>query len=350
MDRRDLTTAKRRDAEGGRWRTLAAVVSVAIVVAIATLTAAEPRRESQPPRRRAKAAHSSTRPPCGNPFAVQVLLDRQGFSPGQIDGTMNANTGRAVASFQAARQLSPTGRVNCETWRALGGDAADPVAIAYEVSPKDASGPFTLDPSVALEEQAKLPALEYRSTVERLAERFHVAPALLRAKNRGGRFTVGDRILVPAVTPFDATAKPAKDATINDVTILVSREASTLRATRPDGTLVFFAPVSSGSVHDPLPPGDWTVTGVSWRPVFHYDPDLFWNASPTSQYATIKAGPNNPVGVVWISLNLEHYGLHGTPEPGRIGTSESHGCVRLTNWDAAKVASLVRPGTPVVFR
>jgi lipoprotein-anchoring transpeptidase ErfK/SrfK len=91
------------------------------------------------------------------------------------------------------------------------------------------------------------------------------------------------------------------------------------------------------------------VTGVSWRPVFHYNPDLFWDAKASDTKATIQAGPNNPVGVVWIALSLDHYGLHGTPEPGNIGRTQSHGCVRLTNWDAARLASLVRPGTPVHF-
>ena len=95
--------------------------------------------------------------------------------------------------------------------------------------------------------------------------------------------------------------------------------------------------------------GTWKVTGVTWYPVFHYNPDLFWDANPQDDAVTIKPGPNNPVGVVWIGLDLEHYGLHGTPEPSKIGAAASHGCVRLTNWDAARVAALVQPGTPVVF-
>ena len=121
-------------------------------------------------------------------------------------------------------------------------------------------------------------------------------------------------------------------------------EESALRVTRADGTLVFFAPVTSGSEHDPLPPGDWKVTSVGWHPVFHYNPDLFWDAKPRETKATIKPGPNNPVGVVWIESSLEHYGLHGTPEPSNIGHTESHGCVRLTNWDAARLAALVQAG------
>jgi lipoprotein-anchoring transpeptidase ErfK/SrfK len=108
--------------------------------------------------------------------------------------------------------------------------------------------------------------------------------------------------------------------------------------------------VTTGSVPDPLPSGDYKVLGVSWHPTFHYNPDLFWDAKEGDEKATLKPGPNNPVGVVWVALNLEHYGLHGTPEPGNVGHTESHGCVRLTNWDAARVAAIVKPGTPVQFR
>jgi lipoprotein-anchoring transpeptidase ErfK/SrfK len=110
-----------------------------------------------------------------------------------------------------------------------------------------------------------------------------------------------------------------------------------------------YAPVTTGRTHDPLPIGEWTVTAVAIDPPFHYNPDLFWDADPSHSKATIPPGPNNPVGRVWIDLTKEHYGIHGTPEPGRIGYTESHGCVRLTNWDALELARLVRRGTPVVF-
>jgi lipoprotein-anchoring transpeptidase ErfK/SrfK len=286
---------------------------------------------------------------CGNVLGFQVLLDRAGFSPGEIDGKVGANLQRALSAVQAARQLPITGMPDCETWRALGGDSG-PTVATYQVTPDDVKGPFTKRIPTKLAEQDELPALEYRSPIERLSERFHAAPALLRTMNRGARFVPGESIEVPAVSPFDATSKPQHDPAGDDVTIVVSRDESALRAERGDGTLVFFAPVSSGSVHDPLPPGEWKITGVAWRPVFHYNPDLFWDANPKDGAVTIKSGPNNPVGVVWIEINVEHYGLHGTPEPGRIGGSESHGCVRLTNWDAARLASLVKPGTPVVFR
>ena len=114
--------------------------------------------------------------------------------------------------------------------------------------------------------------------------------------------------------------------------------------------LVFFAPVTTGSQRDALPPGQWRVTSVNWRPVFHYNPNLFWDAKPGDTKATIKPGPNNPVGVMWIALSLEHYGIHGTPDPEKVGKSYSHGCVRLTNWDAAELAKMVAPGVPAVLQ
>jgi lipoprotein-anchoring transpeptidase ErfK/SrfK len=168
--------------------------------------------------------------------------------------------------------------------------------------------------------------------------------------NRGVALRAGQVINVPAVQPFDANSKPAFDPAAADITIQVSRDESSLRAMHADGTLAFFAPVTTGSEHDPLPTGDWKVTSVSWHPPFHYNPDLFWDAKPGHSKATIKPGPNNPVGVAWINLSLEHYGIHGTPEPGNIAHTESHGCVRLTNWDAARLVSLVKAGTPVLFR
>jgi lipoprotein-anchoring transpeptidase ErfK/SrfK len=116
-----------------------------------------------------------------------------------------------------------------------------------------------------------------------------------------------------------------------------------------DGRIVFYAPVTTGSEHDPLPIGEWTVRGVQFDPSFHYNPALFWDADAKDTKATIPPGPNNPVGLVWIDISKDHYGLHGTPEPSQIGRTESHGCVRLTNWDALTLAGLVKPGTRVVF-
>lgn len=331
-------------------RTICAVLLCVISVVQPFRAASAPQRAHKV-RRAASARNTSAPPlPCGDYVAFQVLLDRQGFSPGEIDGRPGDNFARAIVAFQQSKQLPVTMKPDCDTWNALGGDHAEPVLTTYTIAAADLKGPFEKRIPSDLLQQAKLPALGYRSPVEQLAERFHVSPALLEQLNHNAPLTEGREIQVPAVQPFDPDAKPAANGDAGDITIQVSREESALRATRADGSLAFFAPVTTGSEHDPLPIGHWTVADVQWHPPFHYNPNLFWDAKPQDTRATIKPGPNNPVGVVWIGLNLEHYGLHGTPEPGRIGHTESHGCVRLTNWDAVRVASLVAKGTPVVFK
>lgn len=311
-----------------------------------TAVAASQPRSAKPPRRAAAKASL----PCGNILAFQILMDRAGFSTGEIDGRDGENFHHALAALQSARGLPATSAPDCDTWRSLEGDKATDILDKYRITPDDIGAKYQRRIPNDLSQQAKLENLEYTSLLERLAERYHTSPSLLRQINARTPFVAGRTVSVPNVQPFEAAARPAPDPSAAGITIVVAREDSSLRAVRPDGSLAFFAPVTTGSEHDPLPPGDWTVKGVQWRPPFHYNPDLFWDAKPEDTKATIKPGPNNPVGVVWIALNLEHYGLHGTPAPELVGHAASHGCVRLTNWDAARVAAMVKPGTPVQFR
>src|SRR5579884_1556707 len=246
-----------------------------LVAALIGLGFAPPRAHKPVPRR----THTAPPPlPCGDYLSFQVLLDRQGFSPGEIDGKPGDNFTHTVIAFQRARQVPLTTKADCDTWHALGGDHMDPPLETYTVTAADLKGPFERHIPADLMAQAKLPALDYRSPLEMIGERFHASPALIERLNHGGALTAGREIRVPAVTPFDANTKPAPADDAGSVTIEVSREETALTATRGDGSVAFFAPVTTGSEHDPLPPGNWKVTGVLWRPVFHYNPNLFWDA------------------------------------------------------------------------
>jgi lipoprotein-anchoring transpeptidase ErfK/SrfK len=280
-------------------------------------------------------------------LTMQAALDRAGFSPGEIDGRPGAVTKRALAAFQKEHRLTPTGDMDGKSWAALGVEPGKPekTITQYSIVAEDVEGPFTSEIPEDLEAKAELPALGYTGVVEALAERFHVAPALLKALNPEAKFAAGETISVPQVS----MPPPAATSGVTDVTVSVSKSAEALTVRDADNKILLFAPVTVGSEHDPLPIGQWKVTGVQRNPVFSYNPDLFWDADPSQTKAKIPAGPNNPVGVVWIDLDKPHYGIHGTPEPGKIGYRESHGCVRLTNWDALKLAALVKPGTAVIF-
>lgn len=277
-------------------------------------------------------------PNAGEPaiLRAQILLDRANFSPGEIDGRPGANFDRAILGFQESRKLPTTGKLDEATWTALNADSA-PAVAPYRITDADVAGPFVPDLPADLVEQSKLNALGFRTPEEGLGEQFHVSPALLKRMNPTATYAAGEEIQTPNVFSSPVVAKAAK--------VVVSK-AGWVRAVDAGGSVLAQYPASSGSEHDPLPIGSWKIKGVAKNPPFHYNPQLFWDADPKHEKAKIAPGPNNPVGVVWIDLTKEHYGIHGTPEPSKVGHTQSHGCIRLTNWDAMELASLVAPNTP----
>jgi lipoprotein-anchoring transpeptidase ErfK/SrfK len=323
---------------------------------------------------------------------AEVLLDRIKFSPGEIGTTYDDNFAKSVAAFQAASGLPAMGSVDLATWAALNDDQAaghvqqrqsqpqpnqsshgaqpqqssqpngqvnpqnqnqtapPPAVISYTILPEDVAGPFTTIPEVGggrdrgermLLREARFRQLNYASPLQLLAEKFHSTPRLLVELNPAKTFKEeGEQIQVPNVlTPaLQQASSVVVDASTHSVTALDG-----------SGKILAFYPATVGSQHDPLPVGNWTVKEIKRYPKFKYNPNLFWDSEDKRPRATLPPGPRNPVGVVWIGLSKEHYGIHGTPQPSLIGQTQSHGCIRLTNWDASELAGMVKVGTPILL-
>ena len=275
---------------------------------------------------------------------LQIMLDGSGFSAGIMDGHWGHNTTSALVAFQSAAGLPTTGLPDSTTMAAVIERYGDRKPIVrYVVTDSDVAGPFVKIPSSPYD-QAKLPCMCYQGPVEEMAERFHATPDLLDQLNDGnlGHLAAGRKLWVPNVVRPTATAGLAR--------LIISKTGGHTEGVDSAGRVLFHFPSTLGSQYDPSPTGKFRVTEITRNPEFHYNPKLYADVPDTKPDAYFKPGPNSAVGVVWMSLSQPHYGIHGTPHPETIGYADSHGCVRLTNWDAEWLSERIRPGTRVEFR
>ena len=324
-------------------------------------------------------------PITGELFHAQVLLDSAGFSPGVIDGRNGTSFTQAVRGFQEAHGLQVSGKLDNPTRQALLAQGR-PSTIMVKLGADDVSGPFVYPFPKKPEDQAKLKFLGYRNMLEKVAERYHTTPDTVVALNGPDKLIgAGQTLRLPNVVP---KSRDYSDA-INDKQkqllnmlnveanephgdfIVVDKSDGTLKVYQagtsetgktdknakskgnsssvPSGTLVAQFPVTTGSSHDPLPLGTWKTTTYSFLPPFNYQPDLFWDVADDKAEQKLAPGPNGPVGVAWLDLTKEHYGIHGTNEPQTIQHTESHGCLRLTNWDVMRLSRMMKPGFTAYF-
>jgi lipoprotein-anchoring transpeptidase ErfK/SrfK len=273
---------------------------------------------------------------------AQVLLDRAFVSPGVIDGVYGGNTKKALRAYQHINGLPGTGNLDQDTWKALTSTSNQPVLTTYEITRDDVDGPFVDRIPESLREMAKMERLAYTSPLELLAEKFHMDQDLLRSLNPNADFSkAGTKVSAAAVRDRTPSGKVA--------TVVVDRKRQAVKAYGKDGKLMAFYPATVGSRQFPSPSGNLEVRAVAERPVFTYSGELEYSDLKRGEKIQVPPGPNNPVGLIWIDLDQEGYGIHGTPDPAKISKGASHGCVRLTNWDATELGSLVEQGVPVRF-
>jgi lipoprotein-anchoring transpeptidase ErfK/SrfK len=273
---------------------------------------------------------------------LQVLLDRAHVSPGEIDGNLGENTRKAIEVLRELKGLGPKTLVDEQLWGVLTERDSGPVLVTYTISEKDAAGPFVKKIPADFRKKAAMERLGYTSAVELLAEKFHMSQQLLRKLNPGASFdTAGQEIVVANVERGSLPGKVSR--------IEVDSQQQRVMAYDKDHNVVAIYPATVGSEDRPSPEGEFKVTKITENPVYHYDPSLHLRGVHVQEKLDLPPGPNNPVGAVWIDLSAEGYGIHGTPDPDKISKTASHGCIRLTNWDALELAHSVSKGTTVII-
>jgi lipoprotein-anchoring transpeptidase ErfK/SrfK len=308
----------------------------------------------------------------GEFFHAQVLMSEHGFSPGVIDGKEGQSFKLALRSFQRARGLDATGELDTDTRRALL-QANRPSTVYVRLGPDDVRSqyvyPFPSDP----EKQAELKFLGYRNMLEKVAERYHTTPDTIVALNGPDKLIgLGKVLRLPNVVPTsrDYAGVPGNGGGVMSVLnvdgqqpegdyVVVDKSEGVLKVYQGeatidegeagDGRLIAAFPVTMGSKQFPLPIGKWRATTYAFLPPFEYQPELL-NNPKTDKDVTLPPGPNGPVGVAWLDLTKEHYGIHGTSEPQTIGRAESSGCIRMTNWDVLRLARMMKPGFTAIFQ
>lgn len=273
---------------------------------------------------------------------AQILLSRRSVSPGVIDGVDGENFRKAVAQFKRQEGLPDGDELDEPAWVNLGGETAHDVMAEYALTDKDVAYDFADAIPRDYAKQAKMKRLSYTSSKEMLSERFHMSEALLGALNPQQTFSdAGARILVAS-----GRRSPEKGA------------ATRIDAVKSTGMVIVFGaqnkvlasyPATIGSEDTPSPSGEYAIERVARNPNYTYNPEKNFQQGRNTDILVLPPGPNNPVGTVWIALSKATFGIHGTPEPAKVSKTTSHGCIRLTNWDAEELADLVKPGVAVRF-
>lgn len=352
-----------------------ALVSAAAIAVAAQTFAQSPAAAPRPATAAWVPPGSPGSPIDGTIFHAQVLLDVAGYPSGVIDGKKGMVFAQALKGFQQSRGLKVTGELDGATRTELL-KLGRPSTKLLQLTATDVGGPFVYPFPKDAADQAKLDGLYYRNMLEKLAERFHTTPDTIVALNGPDKLIgAGQTLRLPNVLPgsrdYANSVDDKQQALLNlynvDPTqptgdfIVVDKSEGVMRVyagevpssnSLPDdaGKLVAQFPVTMGSAQYPLPIGRWKVTTYAFDPPFKYQPRLLKGKDPNEPEQMLPPGPNGPVGVAWLDLTKEHYGIHGTDSPETIGRAESSGCIRLANWDVIRLSRIMKPGFTAIFQ